>query len=195
MGEPRRCAWVTDDPIYRAYHDDEWGRPLRDERALFELLVLEGAQAGLSWLLILKKRGAYRRAFAGFDPRPLARFDRRRVERLMHDAGIVRNRLKIESAVANARAWLRLREEVGSPSEHLWSFVGGEPKRNRWKDRTEVPSRTAESDAMSKDLKKRGFKFVGSTICYAFMEACGMVMDHTRDCAWSRPKKGARRAP
>ena len=182
----RRCAWVTDDPLYVAYHDDEWGRPVRDERRLFELLVLEGAQAGLSWLLILKKRAAYRRAFAGFDPARVARFDRRAIARLMADPGIVRNRHKIETAVGNARAWLELREAVGSCPEHLWGFVGGKPRIHKWRRSADVPSASAESLAMSKDLRGRGFRFVGPTICYAFMQATGMVLDHTLDCAWSR---------
>ena len=188
----RRCAWVTDDPSYVAYHDQEWGHPQRDERRLFELLVLEGAQAGLSWLTILKKRAAYRRAFAGFDPERVARFDQRSVKRLMADAGIVRNRHKIESAVGNARAWLALREATGSCPRHLWSFVGGEPRVGRWKTASEVPSATAESIAMSKNLRDRGFRFVGPTICYAFMQATGMVVDHTLDCAWARRRRRGR---
>ena len=174
-----RCAWVPDeDPLYVAYHDEEWGVPSRDERHLFEMLVLEGAQAGLSWSTILHKREGYRRAFAGFDAAKVARFGARDLERLMGDAGIVRNRLKIESAIANANAVL----EVGSLAELVWSFVGGEPKVNAWKTISEIPPETDESKAMSKELKRRGFRFVGPTVCYAFMQACGLVNDHTTDC-------------
>jgi DNA-3-methyladenine glycosylase I len=176
----RRCEWVpTDDPLYVRYHDDEWGVPVRDERLLFELLVLEGAQAGLSWRTILYKREGYRHAFSGFDARAVARFDGRDIERLMNDAGIVRNRLKIESAIANARAIDALDEPM---SDYLWSFVGGSPKVNSWRTMSEIPSETDESRAMSKDLKRRGFRFVGPTVCYAFMQAAGLVNDHTMDC-------------
>jgi DNA-3-methyladenine glycosylase I len=186
LGDDRRvqrCDWVPDgDELYRAYHDEEWGVPSRDARHLFELLVLEGAQAGLSWSTILRKREGYRRAFAGFDPARVARFGARDVERLMQDAGIVRNRLKIESAIASARAWL----ELDDPVAHLWSFVGGEPRVNSWRSLAEIPAETAESKAMSKDLKGRGFRFVGPTICYAFMQATGMVNDHVVSCfRWS----------
>ncbi len=175
-----RCAWVPDaDPLYVAYHDEEWGLPSRDERHLFEMLVLEGAQAGLSWSTILRKRDGYRRAFAGFDAERVARFGSEDVERLMGDAGIVRNRLKIESAIANARAVLAL---DGGFAELLWSFVGGEPKVNRWRTLAEIPAETEESRAMSKELKRRGFRFVGPTVCYAFMQATGIVNDHTVDC-------------
>jgi len=175
----RRCAWVPEsDPLYLAYHDEEWGVPSRDERHLFEMLVLEGAQAGLSWSTILRKREGYRKAFAGFDAAKVARFGARDVERLMGDAGIVRNRLKIESAIANAKAVL----ELDSLSDLVWSFVGGEPKMNGWKTLAEVPAETQESKAMSKELKRRGFRFVGPTVCYAFMQACGLVNDHTTDC-------------
>jgi DNA-3-methyladenine glycosylase I len=174
-----RCAWVPEaDPLYVAYHDEEWGVPSRDERHLFEMLVLEGAQAGLSWSTILRKREGYRKAFAGFDAAKVARFGPRDVERLMGDAGIVRNRLKIESAVANAKAAL----EQESLADLLWSFVGGEPKVNGWKNVAEIPAETQESKAMSKELKRRGFRFVGPTVCYAFMQACGLVNDHTTDC-------------
>jgi DNA-3-methyladenine glycosylase I len=174
-----RCAWVPEsDPLYVAYHDEEWGAPSHDERHLFEMLVLEGAQAGLSWSTILRKRENYRKAFAGFEVAKVARFGERDVERLMNDAGIVRNRLKIESAIANARATL----EVGDLDELLWSFVGGKPLENAWKSTSEIPAETAESKAMSKELKRRGFRFVGPTICYAFMQACGLVNDHTVDC-------------
>jgi DNA-3-methyladenine glycosylase I len=164
------------------YHDREWGVPLHDERALFEFLVLEGAQAGLSWSTILNKRDAYRKAFAGFDPDRVARFDRRKIESLMRDAGIVRNRLKIESAVRNARAILALRESGTSLAAFLWSFVDGKPVVNRWKDVSQVPASAPVSDAMSKALKKAGFSFVGSTICYAHMQATGMVNDHLKHC-------------
>jgi DNA-3-methyladenine glycosylase I len=174
-----RCAWVPEsDPLYLAYHDEEWGVPSRDERHLFEMLVLEGAQAGLSWSTILHKREGYRRAFAGFDAKKVARFGPHDVERLMGDSGIVRNRLKIESTVANAQAVL----ELGSFEELVWSFVDGEPRVNAWRTLAEVPAETAESKAMSKELKRRGFRFVGPTICYAFMQACGLVDDHTTDC-------------
>jgi DNA-3-methyladenine glycosylase I len=175
-----RCDWVPEgEPLYVAYHDEEWGVPSRDERHLFEMLVLEGAQAGLSWLTILRKREGYRQAFAGFDAETVARFGERDVERLMGDAAIVRNRLKIESAIANARAILELDEPL---ADYLWSFVGGEPKMNRFRTVTEVPAETPESKAMSKDLKKRGFRFVGPTICYAFMQSTGLVNDHVVDC-------------
>lgn len=174
-----RCAWVPEgDPLYVAYHDEEWGVPSRDERHLFEMLVLEGAQAGLSWSTILRKREGYRKAFAGFDAAKVARFGPRDVERLMGDAGIVRNRLKIESTIANAKA--ALGQE--SLADLLWSFVGGEPKVNGWKTVAEIPAETQESKAMSKELKRRGFRFVGPTVCYAFMQACGLVNDHTTDC-------------
>jgi DNA-3-methyladenine glycosylase I len=167
------------DPLYVAYHDEEWGVPSHDERHLFEMLVLEGAQAGLSWSTILRKREGYRKAFAGWDVVDIARFGERDVERLMADAGIVRNRLKIESAIANARATLALEESL---DELLWSFVGGEPRQNRFKKLGDLPAETAESKAMSKELKLRGFRFVGPTVCYAFMQACGLVNDHTVDC-------------
>jgi DNA-3-methyladenine glycosylase I len=174
-----RCAWVPEsDPLYVAYHDEEWGVPSHDERHLFEMLVLEGAQAGLSWSTILRKREGYRKAFAGFEVAKVARFGARDVERLMGDAGIVRNRLKIESAVANAVATL----EVESLDELLWGFVGGKPLRNRFRKLTDIPAETAESKAMSKELKRLGFRFVGPTVCYAFMQACGLVNDHTVDC-------------
>jgi DNA-3-methyladenine glycosylase I len=174
-----RCAWVPEgDPLYVAYHDEEWGVPSHDERHLFEMLILEGAQAGLSWSTILRKRKNYRRAFTDWDIEKVARFDERDVERLMGDAGIVRNRLKIESAIANARAAL----ELGSLDELLWSFVGGKPLVNSWKTLAQLPAETAESKTMSKELKRRGFRFVGPTVCYAFMQACGLVNDHTIDC-------------
>ena len=179
----RRCAWVPEgDPLYVAYHDEEWGVPSHDDRYLFEMLVLEGAQAGLSWSTILRKREGYREAFAGFDPAAVARFGERDVERLLGDSGIVRNRLKVESALANARATLAVQEELGSLDALLWSFVGGEPRVNRWRSLGEIPAETEESRAMSKELKRRGFRFVGPTICYAFMQAAGLVNDHAVDC-------------
>jgi DNA-3-methyladenine glycosylase I len=177
-----RCAWTTQDELYIAYHDHEWGVPVYDDRLLFEYLILEGAQAGLSWYTILKKREAYRRAFDQFDAKVIAGYDQKKVDELMADAGIVRNRLKIQAAITNARAFLRVQEEFGSFRDYIWSFVGGTPIINHWTSLAEVPVRTAESDAMSRDLKKRGFTFVGSTICYAFMQATGMVMDHTTNC-------------
>ena len=174
-----RCAWVPEgDTLYVAYHDEEWGVPSHDERHLFEMLVLEGAQAGLSWSTILRKRENYRSAFADWDVEKMARFGARDLKRLLGDAGIVRNRLKIESAIANARAVL----ELDSLDELLWSFVGGEPLLNSCKTIREIPAETAESKTMSKDLKRRGFRFVGPTVCYAFMQACGLVNDHTVDC-------------
>ena len=175
-----RCEWVPEgDPLYEAYHDEEWGVPLHGERELFELLTLEGAQAGLSWSTILRKREGYRAAFEGFEPERVARYGDRDVERLLADPGIVRNRLKVESTVANARAVLALE---GGFDELLWSFVGGEPKLNRWRSLGELPAETAESKAMSKELKRQGFRFVGPTVCYAFMQAAGLVNDHTVDC-------------
>jgi DNA-3-methyladenine glycosylase I len=182
MANERRCAWCGDDSLYIAYHDNEWGVPQHDDRRLFEMLILEGAQAGLSWITILRKRENYRQAFHHFDPEKVARYGKRDVERLLGDAGIVRNRLKIEAAVGNARAFLALREAHGSADAFLWRYVDHVPKQNRWKTSQDVPARTTESDRMSKDLKKVGFGFVGSTICYAFMQAVGMVNDHTRDC-------------
>ncbi len=177
-----RCSWCGSDALYRAYHDEQWGVPVRDERELFEMLVLEGAQAGLSWLTILRKREGYRRAFDGFDPEKVARYNARRVERLLADPGIVRNRLKVESAVRNARGVLALRETHGGLAAFLWAFVGGEPRQDRWRSLGDIPARTAESEAMSKALRFLGFGFVGPTTCYAFMQAVGMVNDHTTDC-------------
>jgi len=177
-----RCAWAGDDPAMIDYHDREWGRPVHDDRALFEFLTLEGAQAGLSWSTILRKREGYRRAFARFDPRKVSRFGARDVKRLLADPGIVRNRLKIESTISNARAFLDAQAEHGSFDAWIWTFVGGKPRRNSPRAAGDVPASTAESDAMSRALAKRGFRFVGSTICYAFMQACGLVDDHVRDC-------------
>jgi len=178
----RRCAWAGSDPLYLEYHDREWGVPLHDDRRLFEMLVLEGAQAGLSWITILRKRAAYRRAFDRFDPRKVAQYDARKVRALVADAGIVRNRMKIESAVANARAFLEVARQYGSFDAYIWQLAGGAPRQNAWRSLEQLPARTDESDAMSKDLRKRGFSFVGSTICYAFMQATGMVNDHVVDC-------------
>jgi DNA-3-methyladenine glycosylase I len=177
----RRCAWART-PLSVAHHDVEWGVPQHDDRVLFEFLLLEGAQAGLSWETILKKRDGYRRAFAGFDPGAVARFSSARIGRLLEDPGIVRNRLKIQSAVTNAKAFLAVQQESGSFDAYVWRFVGGRPRQNRWRTLQQLPARTEESDALSRDLLRRGFKFVGSTICYAFMQAVGMVNDHTIDC-------------
>jgi DNA-3-methyladenine glycosylase I len=178
-----RCEWAPPgDALYLAYHDEEWGMPSRDDRHLFELLVLEGAQAGLSWATILRKREGYRAAFAGFDAKAVAGFGQREVERLLDDSGIVRNRAKIESAVGNARAALAVADERGTLAEYLWSFVGGEPIENEWRALSDIPAETAESTAMSKELKRRGFRFVGPTICYAFMQAAGLVNDHVVSC-------------
>ncbi len=182
MTEPRRCGWAGTDPRMIAYHDQEWGVPVHDDRLLFEFLILEGAQAGLSWSTILNKRDAYREAFAGFDPAKVARFDRRRIERLLGNAGIVRNRLKLEATVTNAKAMLELQREAGSFDRFVWSFVGGKPKINRRRSLKQVPAQTRESDALSAALKQRGFRFVGSTICYAFMQATGLVNDHLLSC-------------
>ncbi|WP_437929152.1 DNA-3-methyladenine glycosylase I [Sorangium sp. So ce291] len=179
---PERCAWVTSDPDYIAYHDEQWGVPLHDDQALFEMLTLEGAQAGLSWLTVLRKRAAYREAFAGFDPARVARFTPARVEELLADPGIVRNRLKVESTVNNARRFLEVQREHGTFDAYLWGFVGGAPVVNAFRAGAEVPAKTATSDALSKDLLRRGFKFVGSTICYALMQATGMVNDHLVSC-------------
>lgn len=180
--EPVRCSWAGTDPTYVRYHDEEWGVPVYDDRQLFEFLLLEGAQAGLSWITILRKREAYRKAFADFDPERVARFNDKKLASLLNDAGIVRNRLKIASAVKNARAFLQVQEEHGTFSDYQWAFVGGKPLQNRRESLKQIPARTPESDAFSKDLKKRGFTFVGSTIIYAHMQAVGMVNDHVVDC-------------
>jgi DNA-3-methyladenine glycosylase I len=178
-----RCPWGSwDDPLYAAYHDEEWGVPSHDDTHLFEMLVLEGAQAGLSWQTILNKREGYRRAFAGFDAATVARFTPARIDRILQDPGIVRNRLKVASAVSNAARVLEVRREHGSLDAYLWSFVGGRPIVNRWTRLADLPAQTPEAVAMSKDLKRRGFRFVGPTVCYAFMQATGMVNDHTTDC-------------
>lgn len=179
----RRCSWVPEeDPVYLAYHDEEWGVPSHDERHLFEMLCLEGAQAGLSWSTILRKREGYRKAFAGFEPRKVARFDASRIDRLLLNPAIVRNRRKIESVVTNARATADVRKEFGSLDDYFWQFVGGSPKRNHWRTLDQIPAATLESQTMSKDLKRRGFRFVGPTVCYAFMQATGLVNDHVTTC-------------
>jgi len=183
MYEPKRCEWSDlDDPLYREYHDREWGVPVHDDRVIFEFLVLEGAQAGLSWGTILRKRENFRRAFREFDPGEIARFDARTVKRLLENPGIIRNRLKINSAVRNAKSFLEVQEEFGSFDSYIWCFVGGRTKVNKWKSLGEIPAATPESVAMSKDLVRRGFKFVGPTICYAHMQATGMVNDHIASC-------------
>ena len=178
----RRCTWAGSDPLYLAYHDEEWGVPQHDERLLFELLTLEGAQAGLSWITILRKRARYREVFDGFEAEKVARYTPRRFEALLRDPGIVRNRAKVEGTVENARAVLRLRDEHGSLDRYLWQFVGGEPRQNRWETLRQIPAETPESRAMSQELRRRGFTFVGPTICYAFMQATGMVNDHVVSC-------------
>ena len=179
---PTRCGWVNDDPLYIAYHDEEWGVPVRDDRMLFEMLILEGAQAGLSWYTILKKREAYRRAFDGFDPERIARYEEEKIASLLEDPGIVRNRLKVHAAVGNARAWLDLRTSGTGLSDFLWELAGGAPVVNAWRRLDDVPASTPVSEAMSKALRHRGFRFVGPTICYAFMQAVGMVNDHVVPC-------------
>jgi len=178
----RRCAWAMQSPLEQDYHDAQWGVPVRDDRLLFEFLTLEGAQAGLSWVTILKKRDNYRRLFDGFDPQRIARYTDRRIEKLLGDPGIVRNRLKVHSTVTNAQAFLDLQAQEGSFSDYLWGFVDGTPIQNAWRRIDQVPASTPLSDALSRDLKKRGFRFVGSTICYAFMQAVGLVNDHLVDC-------------
>jgi DNA-3-methyladenine glycosylase I len=185
-----RCGWAEKDPLYHPYHDREWGVPSRDDRHLFEMLILEGAQAGLSWLTILRKRDHYRRVFDGFDPERVARYTEKRQARLLEDPGIVRNRQKVAAAVTNARLYLEVAKEHGNFAEYLWRFVGGAPRQNRFRTLAEVPARTEESDALSKDLAKRGFKFVGSTICYAYMQSVGLVNDHLVTC----PRHAAVRA-
>ncbi|HJR96803.1 MAG TPA: DNA-3-methyladenine glycosylase I [Actinomycetota bacterium] len=182
-GKQIRCEWApVGQPRYLAYHDEEWGVPVHDDVHLFEMLTLEGAQAGLSWSTILNKRAGYRRAFAGFDPKKVARFTPAKVKRLLQDPSIVRNRLKVESTLANARAVLEVQHELGSLDTYLWTFVGGAPIVNGWRSLGDIPAETAESRAMSKDMKRRGFRFVGPTVCYAFMQACGLVNDHVVSC-------------
>jgi len=178
----QRCAWAVNDPLYQKYHDEEWGVPVHDDRKLFEMLILEGAQAGLSWITILRKRENYRKAFSNFDVRKIAKYDHRKVKQLLQNEGIVRNRLKIGAAIINAKCFLVVQKEFGSFDKYIWQVVNYKQIKNSWKSLKEIPAKTNESDAMSKDLKKRGFKFVGSTICYAFMQACGLANDHTIDC-------------
>lgn len=183
IAEPKRCAWVpAHDALYVAYHDSEWGVPVRDDQALFERICLEGAQAGLSWITILRRRDYYRQVLDGFDPERIAAHDDAKIEVLMSDPGIIRNRLKIRSVIGNARSYLRLRDDYGKFSDYLWSFVDGRTLQNRWRSLSEVPAHTSISQRMSADLRKRGFTFVGPTICYAAMQACGLVNDHTIDC-------------
>jgi DNA-3-methyladenine glycosylase I len=178
----KRCTWAGDDPLYVDYHDNQWGVPLHDDQALFEMLILEGAQAGLSWRTILTKRENYRAAFDQFDPTIVAAYDETKIQELLNNPGIVRNKLKVRAAVTNARAFLEVQDEFGSFDAYIWGFVNHKPIINRWKTMNEIPAKTAESEAMSIDLKKRGFKFVGPTICYAYMQAIGIVNDHTVDC-------------
>ena len=178
----QRCNWLTDNELYISYHDEEWGVPVHDEIKLFEMLLLEGSQAGLSWLTVLKRRESYRKAYDGFDPIKIAQWDQEKIESLLKNPGIIRNRLKVEAARTNAQAYLQVVKEFGSFDVFIWSFVGNAPIPNSWKNLKEIPATTPESDKMSKELKKRNFKFVGSTICYAFMQAVGMVNDHTVDC-------------
>ena len=178
----KRCEWCGTDPIYVKYHDTEWGVPQFNERKLFEMLILEGAQAGLSWITVLKKRAHYKKVFDNFNPNKIVHYNKRKVTSLLNDPGIIRNRLKVESTISNARAWLELKEQKIRPADFLWQFVEGEPIQNSWQSIKQVPAQTKASDAMSKALKKQGFKFVGSTICYAFMQAVGMVNDHTMNC-------------
>lgn len=177
-----RCEWVGSDPLYIDYHDEEWGAPVHDDRKLFEMLILEGAQAGLSWSTILKKRPNYRQAFDNFEAEKIARYDEQKVAELLNNPGIVRNRRKVESTIQNARAFLKIQAEFDTFDAYIWQFVGGRPRQNSWRSLEELPAKTAESEAMSKDLRKRGFNFVGPTICYAFMQAVGMVNDHVVDC-------------
>ena len=179
---PHRCEWVGDNPLYQQYHDEEWGIPCYSDQVLFEFLLLEGAQAGLSWITVLRKREHYRRVFDQFDPGKIAHYSDQKIETLLQDPGIIRNRLKVQSAVTNARIFLEIQAEFGGFSDYIWQFVGGEPVINHWGTQKEVPASTPQSNVMSKALKKRGFKFVGSTICYAYMQATGMVNDHTIDC-------------
>lgn len=180
--EPVRCGWATTDPLYIRYHDEEWGVPVYDEHMLFEFLILEGAQAGLSWITILRKRENYREAFDHFDPALVARYDEAKIAQLLENPGIVRNRLKINAAVVNAQRFLAVQDEFGSFSDYVWRFVGGKPIQNHWEALGSIPAETEQSKQLSKDLLRRGFKFVGSTICYAMMQACGMVNDHTVNC-------------
>lgn len=182
MENIQRCAWSTSDPLYISYHDQEWGVPVHDDRLLFEFLILEGAQAGLSWITVLRKRENYRQAFDRFDPQKIARYGDEKIAELLNNAGIIRNRAKINAAIGNARAFLAVQEEFGSFDAYIWRFVGGKPIDNAWTEMSQIPAKSAEAEALSKDLKRRGFKFIGPTICYAHMQATGMVNDHTVDC-------------
>lgn len=182
MTKKQRCQWCNDDPIYIEYHDNEWGKPVHDDRLLFEFLILEGAQAGLSWITVLKKRANYRKHFANFDPQKVAKFTDEKLEKILLDPGVIRNRLKIYGARKNAQAFLKVQKEFGSFDYYIWNFVGHQSIKNQWQHLSEVPASTTISDAISKDLKKRGFTFVGSTICYAFMQAIGIINDHTQTC-------------
>ena len=183
MKSYKRCEWVGDNELYQSYHDEEWGVPSYDDRHLFEMLILEGAQAGLSWITILKKREGYKKAFDDFDAKKISRYTQKKVDRLLQNPAIVRNKLKVNATVVNAKIFLEIQKEYGTFSDYIWQFVGGKPIVNEWETLSEVPVSTEKSDAMSKDLKKRGFKFIGTTICYAYMQAVGMVNDHTIDCA------------
>ena len=178
----KRCEWCGDDPLYVKYHDEEWGVPVHDDRKHFEMIILDGAQAGLSWITVLRKRENYRKAFDNFNPEIVAGYGEKKIEELLNNPGIIRNKLKIKSAITNAQAFLKIQKEFGSFDKYIWQFVGGKPIVNKWKSIKELPATSKESDAMSKDLKKRGFKFVGSTICYAYMQAAGMVNDHIVSC-------------
>ena len=178
----KRCEWCGTDPLYVKYHDEEWGIPVHDDTKHFEMIILDGAQAGLSWLTVLRKRENYRKAFDRFNPKKVAKYDEKKVEELLNNPGIIRNKLKVRSAVTNAQAFLKVQKEFGSFDKYIWQFVNGKPRINKWKSIKELPATSKESDAMSKDLKKRGFKFVGSTICYAYMQAAGMVNDHIVSC-------------
>lgn len=182
-----RCKWAENSPLETEYHDQEWGTPIHDDNLLFEFLILEGAQAGLSWSTILKKRENYRQAYGNFNPQTIAQYDERKQQELLQNEGIVRNRLKVSASITNAKAFLEVQKEFGSFDKYIWSFVGGKPITNQWQSLQDIPATTEESDTMSKDLKKRGFKFVGSTICYAFMQATGMVNDHEVNCFRYRP--------
>ncbi len=186
----KRCHWLNSEEIYIKYHDEEWGRPCHDDQVLFEFLILEGAQAGLSWITVLKKRENYRKLFKGFDPRKVARITEKEIATILKDEGIIRNRLKVKSAVTNAKLFLEIQKEFGSFDKYIWGFVGGKPIYNRIQNKKQLPSTSTESDALSKDLKKRGFKFAGSTICYAYMQACGLVNDHILDCYLYNNKGG-----
>ncbi|GLR15955.1 DNA-3-methyladenine glycosylase I [Portibacter lacus] len=177
-----RCAWVSSDSLYIDYHDLEWGKPVHDDRLLFEMINLEGAQAGLSWITVLKKRARYKEVFDNFEAEKIIHYDQAKIDQLLQDPGIIRNKLKVNGVVTNAKVFLSIQKEYGSFDKYIWQFVNGETIQNKWKHVSEVPAKTEISDLMSKDLKKKGFKFVGSTICYAFMQACGMVNDHTTDC-------------